>query len=154
MNKKFIYIALVLIGSLGVVSCDEEDDTTFVSPNYLVGKWNLAQVGTLNSQNVLVYQNVDNSNCAADSYTFGADYNFTASDFTYDGTTCTEDAGTGTYEIIPGNLVLEFADEIATDTLPGETRTMTLRSLSDVSLELINSNQAGAITFYKYSKGL
>jgi hypothetical protein len=147
MNKKILVFAAVLFAFLGFVSCDEEDDTAYVSPNYIAGKWTLTEKGMLNSQNVLNYAPVENNGCAAEDITFNADFSFETTDTDFDGTNCNTTSQGGTYGFTPGNVVFTYVAGS-----PAETVTMTLKTLSDVELVLVTTDENGDIVFLKYAK--
>lgn len=152
MNKNLLSLTAVLFAFIGLVSCEEEDDTPYVTPNYLAGKWVLTERGTLNSQNVLTYAPAENNGCAADDVTFNADYTFETNYADFDGTNCIAIAQDGTYEIVPGNVVLNYTDENPADEFPGETATLSLRTLSDVELVLATTDINDDLVFLKFMK--
>lgn len=152
MTKKIFSLTAILFMVVGLVSCEEDDDTTFVSPNYLVGKWVLTEKGTLNAQSVLNYEPADNENCAPDDVTFNADFSFEANSADFDGINCIENAQDGIYEIVPGNIVMNFTDDNPTDEFPAETATLSLRTLTDVEMVLVTTDINDDLVFLKFTK--
>ncbi len=145
--KKLIYLASALFCFVSLVSCDGEEEVNYKSPNYLIGLWDVTQVGALNGQNVLNYEDAS-TECNFDSYLFNEDMTFTSIDNTFDGT-CTATTISGTYEVVNGYAILTYMmDGTAT------TKTLDLLTLTNTELSLVYTDENSELVFLKMTKHL
>ena len=65
MKKAFLLFLPIFLFS---ISCTEDDDLTFVQENYILGKWFLAQIGAININNTIVYEDfIADTACEGDN---------------------------------------------------------------------------------------
>jgi hypothetical protein len=123
--KKFVFLLMAL--PLLFTACGE-DEETFVQQNYLVGKWEITQTGTMNAQGAINYTNyVNDANCDKDNYIFNADLTYQQNDFVNSGT-CTNQSISGTYNRLSTSLTLRYTTNV------GGTPQVVNQSLTIVSL--------------------
>jgi len=147
MNKRIFYLAAVAIGFLSLSSCEENEDNdpTYVIPNYLAGKWELKQTGSLNSRNILSYEDVAiNENCEYDNLVFGADNSFSENDYEF-GSTCELESLSGVYSLVDGNIIVNYTDV-------EEDLVLDVVSLNDTQLEIVYTDEANQLVFLKFTK--
>lgn len=147
-NFKSLFFTLVV--TLFFVACNGEDDSIKPAENYLLGTWELTEVGSLNSSNIQVYnQLVPDGNCGFDSYTFGENNLLTVSLYTSEtADNCNTYIDSGSYTMDVNNVDMTF-------TLEGETMPTviyaTIETLNLTELVLTYSEN-GEITFLKFTK--
>ena len=148
MNKKLILPVVLMFSLLGVVSCEEEDDTAYVAPNYIAGRWSLAEVGTLNGQNVLNYEPLADNDCDAEEIIFNEDYTFDTTTSQFEDTNCVTVSREGTYAFAPGNVIFNYSNAASS----ADTLMVSLRTLTDREMVLVTNDENNAIQFLKYAK--
>lgn len=155
MNKKIFYFAAFALGLIGLVSCEENEDfdPNYIIPNYFVGTWEHTQTGSLNSANVLYYDDVEkNENCEYDSLSLGADMRFTERDYSFDGS-CTYVDLNGSYQIVDGNLVLTYDDLTPEDEFGPDVATLDVLALTNTNLEVSYTDEdTEELVFLKFTK--
>lgn len=93
------------------ISCDEDDDTTFVQENYLLGKWYVNQIGTINANNTIVYEDYINAtDCEHDNLVLNENKTFEENDFEFINSSCQNFQTTGSYEVENNKIVLTYVD--------------------------------------------
>lgn len=93
------------------ISCGE-DEENFVQQNYLVGKWEISQIGSKSSAGAILYKDYENAaNCDKDNYIFNNDFTFENNDYTNTGS-CTNDKIAGSYERNSTFVTLNYTIEI------------------------------------------
>lgn len=91
------------------ISCDEDDDITFVQEDFVVGKWTLSQIGAINAQNTIVYEDyVNNTTCEDDNLVFNENDTFEENDFELINSTCQNLQTNGTFEVINNKIILSY----------------------------------------------
>lgn len=149
MNKKIFYYAAFALGLLGFTSCEENDDfdPTYVMPNYFVGSWEHTQTGSLNSANILYYDDVvKEENCEFDNVVFNPNMTFSERDYSFDGT-CNYTDANGIYQIVNGNIVLTL------NGTEGETMTFDVIALTNTTLEVSYTDEdTDELVFLKFTK--
>lgn len=109
MKKINLVVALSILVA-GVSACEGDDDVTFVQQDYLAGKWNVTEVGSLNSQNNIEYQNYDN--CDQDHYTFTEENLYQESLFTLEENgTCTNNTVEASFQRQGSNIVISHPND-------------------------------------------
>ncbi|HEX8268724.1 MAG TPA: lipocalin family protein [Flavobacterium sp.] len=147
MKKSLIYLASGMFCFASLVSCEGDDDPSYTVPNYLAGNWRLTEIGSLNSQNVLVYTDVETNGCEFDTVIFGEDYTYDDSDFESVGGNCTETTTTGMYVINNGNIEMTAPDS------PFEAKTLDMLVLTDTTLEVSYTDaETEELVFERYTK--
>jgi hypothetical protein len=132
------------------MACEGEDDSIKPAENYLVGNWELIEVGTLNSSNILVYTSlVPEGSCGFDTMAFSENNVLTVTEYSSDTEIgCESYIDSGSYALDVLNLDLVFVPE-------GETEpTMingTIETLSLTNMVLTYSEE-GDIFFLKFRK--
>lgn len=145
MNKKIISLITVVACFFSLISCNGEEEVNYVSPNYLVGFWEVTQTGALNSQNVLNYEDVVTA-CSYDSYLFNEDMTFTMIDNSLTET-CVSETVSGTYVVENGYAVLSYTvDGVAT------TKTLDLLTLTNTEMSFVFTNSDTELVFLKLTK--
>ncbi|RZK11486.1 MAG: hypothetical protein EOO46_06560 [Flavobacterium sp.] len=104
-------INLIVIAALSVFlySCEEDDKASFKRENFLVGKWNVTQVGELNSQNKVNYN--DYVSCDAtigESFTFTEEQTYTESMYNATEDGCTNKIVTGDFKFENSNILMNY----------------------------------------------
>jgi hypothetical protein len=142
-------LALLFLLPLTFVSCGE-DEKDFVKQNYLVGKWEITQIGASNPQGVILYQDyVNNSECK-DNYIFNTDLTFEINDFPTEGT-CTSTRISGTYERLSTNVTLRYTVQVG-DTPQQVSRSITVVSLTYEEAIIAYTNESNQIVYLKLNK--
>jgi hypothetical protein len=142
-------ILSILIMSVFTISCESsDDDITYKTPDYLSGKWIFKEIGTINAQNVLVYQDyVNEAACEADNLQLNPDKTFSFNDYTTEGIACVNQNFSGSYSIVNKELILNYTIEnIEYEDI------FTIVSLTYDEVTVSGSNDLGEIVFYKLSK--
>jgi hypothetical protein len=146
--KKFVFLLLVL--PLLNTACGE-DDETFVQQNYLVGKWEITKIGSMNAQGAINYSNyVNDANCDKDNYIFNSDLTFQKNDFVNLGT-CTNQSITGTYNRLSTNLTLRYTENVG-GTPQVVNQTFTIVSLTYTEIVVAYTNSVNQLVYLKMSK--
>lgn len=151
--KNIFKISLALAFLALTASCDDDDDTNFVQPNYLAGKWVPVEKGTLNEENILDYLPYENdSQCDLDNLVFNADFSFRFTDYHYNGTTCDNTIEEGSYKKDGKTLILTTTEEI--NGVPTEVETTrNLVTLTYDTMEVSYTDEdTHQITFLKFQK--
>lgn len=145
--KKLILSIVCLL--LLTTSCESDDSATYTTPDYLSGKWIFKEIGTINSQSVLVYQDyVNQQTCEADNLNLiNTDKTFSLNDFMPEGQTCANKGYTGGFSIVNRDLKLNYTIE----NIKYED-VYSIISLTKTDLIVSTSNDLGIVTFYKLSK--
>jgi hypothetical protein len=154
MNKKILYLASLTLGLLSLSSCEENKDfdPTYVIPNYFTGKWELTQTGSLNSSNVLYYDDVvKDESCEFDNVVLGADMSFLENDYTF-GSSCELETLGGHYSILNGDIVLTYNDLTPGDGVGPDVETFDVVALTNTNMELSYTNESGDLVFLKFTK--
>ncbi|HSD15463.1 MAG TPA: hypothetical protein VLB74_12505 [Flavobacterium sp.] len=151
--RNYFKIFAITVSSIALFSCENDDDTNFVQPNYLAGKWIPVEIGTVDSNNIMLYTPYENdAQCDLDNLLLNGDYSFSNTDFRYNGTTCDSDVTEGTYRKDGKMLVLTTTEEI--DGVPTEVeKSQTLVSLTYDTMEIsFTDEDTHELTFVKFSK--
>lgn len=138
--KKQLILAFALLAGIFIVSCNEDDDPEFKRVDRMAGTWKLSQIGSLNAGNALHY--VAAGDCT--QTLIFADSTFTENNGMLVDGACQTETETGLYGIDQGNLIRYYND--ATES------TVDILNLSDVQLELVQTNDAGVLTFLRYAR--
>ena len=106
---KKINLLLIAISSVLLFSCEEDDGTSFVREDYLLGKWNVTQVGELSPQNIVNY--TDYQSCNAndpDNLIFDESNSYTESNFKLIDSECKNEVISGTYNRNSNNFTVTY----------------------------------------------
>lgn len=148
--KKTTKLVLLAFSSLLLNSCDKEEETTFVQPNYLVGKWVPIKIGSLNSQGVLNYMDYENNaNCDSDNIIFNEDKSFKYDDFEFLNDACVDFSINGTYSLTSNKIALNYlnTEGVAVE----ESRN--ILSLTPTQIEITYTDiETNGIVFLKMQK--
>jgi hypothetical protein len=131
------------------ISCDEDDDLTFVRENFILGKWNLAQTGSVNSQNKVVYVDyINDTECEDDNLVFNENNTFEENDFELINAACQNLQTTGTFDVQDSKIVLSFTvDGVATE------QTLIIVSLTFIDITVTYTDtETNQIVFLKFLK--
>jgi hypothetical protein len=144
--KKIIVTILFL--SLFTLGCESDDDANYTTPDYISGKWFFDKQGTINSQNVVVYQDyVNTPNCEKDNIEFRPDGTYSLNDFEANGTTCVNAVENGNYKLINKDITLTY-----TEGNVQVKNVFTIVSLTYTDVTIAISNNSGEITFFKLKR--
>lgn len=142
MNKKILALLAITVCFFSLISCNGEEEVDYKPKNYLAGVWAVTQVGALNSQNILNYENVS-TECDFDTYAFNEDLTFSYTDYSF-ADTCTSTVISGTYELVNGYIVLSYVIDGAE-----KTQSLDLLTLTGAELSLVYTNQNSELVFLK-----
>jgi hypothetical protein len=150
--KNFKILFLALLTGLIFTACEGENDAIEPATNYLLGKWELREIGGINpSNNVISYEAiVPEGTCGFDTMEFLPNDILTYTEYTSEvATSCDTFIDSGSYSMDVLNLNLSF-------TLEGDlTPTVinaTIDSLTLNMLILTYSDEDGEVYFLKFSK--
>ena len=108
MKKYFLIFLPIFFFSL---SCEEDDELTFVQENYILGKWFVTEIGTINANNTIVYEDYSNdSECEADNLVLDQDGTYEENDFEFINASCQNEQITGTYILDNNKIVQTYID--------------------------------------------
>lgn len=142
-------LTLLFLLPLTFVSCGE-DEETFVRQNYLVGKWEISQIGSSSPQGIILYQDyVNNSECK-DNYIFNTDLTFENNDYPNEGA-CTSTKISGTYERLSTNVTLRYTVQVG-ETPQQVSRSFTIVSLTYNEVIIAYTNESNQIVYLKLNK--
>ena len=145
--KKLILSMVCLL--LLTTSCESNDSATYLSPDFISGKWIFKEVGAINSQSVVVYQEyVNQQNCEEDNLNLlNTDKTFSLNDFMLEGQTCANKGYTGSFSIVNRDLFLTYTKENT-----NIESVYSIVSFTKTDLIISTSDDLGLVTFYKLSK--
>lgn len=125
-------------------SCEDDDTPNYETPNYLLGKWEVRQMGQMSASNIVTYGPVMQPGvCELDNVVFQADQTYTETSFNASGDACTSESTQGSYELVGRDLTLTLAD--------GEN-TATVIALTYETMELSTTDDSGNLVFLKLRK--
>lgn len=131
------------------ISCEEDDDTTFVQENYVLGKWSLNQIGFITPQNTILYEDyVNNTECEDDNLVFNENNTFEENDFELVNSACQNLQTTGSFDVDNNKINLLYTEN-------GETFTQTLTIVSLTFVDIILSytdTETNQLVFLKLNK--
>uniref|UniRef100_UPI004049DCAB hypothetical protein n=1 Tax=Flavobacterium sp. TaxID=239 RepID=UPI004049DCAB len=147
-NFKTLFFSLVV--ALFFVACEGEDDSIKPNENYLIGTWELTEIGYLNSSNIQVYnQVIPDGNCGFDTYTFGENDLLTVTFYSSEtADNCDTYIDNGSYNMDILNVDMSY-------TLEGETApTVVFATIETLNLTnlILTYSVNGEITFLKFTK--
>ncbi|MEW5677387.1 hypothetical protein ABGT15_13835 [Flavobacterium enshiense] len=152
--KNILKLSFLLTAAILITSCENDDDeATFVQPNYLAGKWVPVEMGTLDDENILNYFPYENdAECDADFLQLNEDMTYTYSDSEYNGATCDATVIEGDYRRENKVLFLTTLEDV--DGVPTEFETSrNLISLTYDTMEISYTDETtGDVTFIKLEK--
>lgn len=94
-----------------LLSCEDEEELTFVQENYILGKWFVTEIGTINSNNTIVYEDyINDSECEADNLVLNQEGTYEENDFEFISSSCQNDQITGTYILDNNKIVQTYVD--------------------------------------------
>ena len=131
------------------ISCDDDDDNTFVQEDFVLGKWYLNQIGSINAQNKVVYVDyVNTTDCEDDNLVFNEDNTFEENDFELINSTCQNLQNTGTFDVQSNKIILStMVDGVAME------QTYTIVSLTYVDITITYTDtETNKIVFLKFLK--
>ncbi|MDD2984971.1 hypothetical protein [Flavobacterium sp.] len=131
------------------ISCDDDDDTAFVQEDFVLGKWYLNQIGSINAQNKVVYVDyVNTTDCEDDNLVFNEDNTFEENDFELINSTCQNLQNTGTFDVQSNKIILStMVDGVAME------QTYTIVSLTYVDITITYTDtETNKIVFLKFLK--
>lgn len=103
---KKINLLLIAISSVLLFSCEEDDGTSFVREDYLLGKWNVSQVGELSPQNIVNY--TDYENCEIDNLIFAEGDSYTENIYNLENGECINKVVSGSYDRNGSNVTISY----------------------------------------------
>ncbi|WP_291118561.1 DUF5004 domain-containing protein [Flavobacterium sp. UBA6135] len=107
---KKIFLILFTISTL--LSCESDDGITYTTPDYISGKWVLNQIGSINAQNVLVYQNyINGEGCEKNNYLFNSNGSYEKNEYQLVDAVCQNLQQIGTYEVNSNLIILSYFNE-------------------------------------------
>ena len=131
------------------ISCDDDDDNTFVQEDFVLGKWYLNQIGSINAQNKVVYVDyVNTTDCEDDNLVFNEDNTFEENDFELINSACQNFQNTGTFDVQSNKIILSImVDGVAME------QTYTIVSLTYVDITITYTDtETNKIVFLKFLK--
>ncbi|TDP60142.1 lipocalin family protein [Flavobacterium dankookense] len=145
---KKIFLSLLSL-SVFLLSCESsDDDITYVKPDYLSGTWEFSKIGTINAQNVLVYEDYQNeTGCEADNLVLKNDNTFVSNDFSTEGINCVNASFSGDFILDNRDLIFNYVIE----NIEYEN-VLTIVALTNTEITVSGTNDLGEIVFYKLSK--
>jgi hypothetical protein len=147
--RKILFVFLTFVGLL---SCESDDGITYTQPDYLSGKWILKEIGAINQQNVLVYNEyVNDPFCEEkDNLILSNDFTFQQNSFESENTVCQNNQTNGTYVLENNTLILSSSVNGQTITLP-----LTIISLTyEIVTISFTDTETGELIFMKLEKEL
>lgn len=151
--RNYFKLLIIAASSVFISSCERDDDSNFEQANYLVGKWVPVEIGTVNSQNIMLYTPYQNdAACDTDYLSLNADYTFDYADFQEINDICETVSINGSYRREARQLFITTIEDI--DGVPTEVETTrTLVSLTYDTLEISYTDEnTNKITFLKLHK--
>lgn len=145
--RKILFVFLTFVGLL---SCESDDGITYTQPDYLSGKWILKEIGAINQQNVLVYNEyVNDLFCEEkDNLILSNDFTFQQNSFESENTVCQNNQTNGTYVLENNTLILSSSVNGQTITLP-----LTIISLTyEIVTISFTDTETGELIFMKLEK--
>ncbi|HBI00310.1 MAG TPA: hypothetical protein PLL09_02035 [Flavobacterium sp.] len=132
---KKIFIVLLTISTF--LSCESDDGITYVTPDYLSGKWVWDQIGAINAQNVLVYQSyVNDEGCEKNNLILNNNGSYEKNDFQLVGSVCENSQQLGSYELNNNILSLSYIDEEEEEENQNVTDYFTIISLTYTEIQI------------------
>ena len=148
--KKIIISILFL--SIFTISCESDNEIKpYVTPDYITGKWLFKKTGSINAQNVVLYEDyVHAATCEEDNLDLkNGNKTFSLNEYTVTGTNCVNSATTGNFSILNKDLTLTYIVN------NNEVKTVfTVVSLTYDELVLSTTNDVNQVVFYKLSRAL
>ena len=146
--KKVFLIFLPIFFFL--LSCEEDEDLTFVQENYILGKWFVTEIGTINANNTIVYEDyINDSECEADNLVLNQDGTYEENDFEFISASCQNEQITGNYILDNNKIVQTYIDN------EGLTKQRVL-SIITLTYEAINvsftNSETNTLVFLKLRK--
>jgi hypothetical protein len=147
-NLKILFLSF-LVGFL-FIACEGEDDSLSPATNYLLGTWELREIGGLNNSNILNYESIiPEGTCGFDTFAFLPNNTFTFTEYTSDiETSCDSYIDSGIYEMNVLNVDITFTaqGETVAQTINATIETLNLNTL------ILTYSDNGEIVFLKFSK--
>lgn len=149
-NLKILFLSF-LVGFL-FIACEGEDDSLSPATNYLLGTWELREIGSVNQSNgVLSYEAViPDGTCGFDTFSFQENNVFIFTEYTSEiATSCDTYIDNGTFNAeFPSFLDITYSPEGATN---ATTLTTTIESLTLDTLILFTTidEELVAMKFFK-----
>lgn len=145
--KKLILSMVCLL--LLTTSCESSDSATYISEDYISGKWVFKEMGTINNLGVVVYQDyINQATCDEDNLNLeNKAKTFSLNNFIKEGQTCVNKGFVGDFSIVNRDLFLTYTKE--------NTNIETVYSIvsfTKTDLIISTSDDLGLVTFYKLSK--
>jgi hypothetical protein len=143
-------ISLLLLSFFALfISCDDDDDTTFVQESFVVGKWYLNQIGGINAQNQVVYVDyINNTDCEDDNLVFNENNTYEENDLELINSSCENLQTTGSFDVQNNKIILSYmVDGIAME------QTLTIVTLTYVDATFsYTDTETNKIVFLKFNK--
>lgn len=143
-------ISLLLLSFFALfISCDDDDDTTFVQESFVVGKWYLNQIGGINAQNQVVYVDyINNTDCEDDNLVFNENNTYEENDLELINSSCENLQTTGSFDVQNNKIILSYmAEGIAME------QTLTIVTLTYVDATFsYTDTETNKIVFLKFNK--
>lgn len=142
--KKLIYI--LLFTSI-FLSCESDEEITYTTPDYISGKWFLKEIGSVNSNNLLVFQPyINDAGCENDNLLLDPSNSFTETNFTATTSGCTNISLNGTYNLNIGarTLTLNYGEN--------QIEQFIVSQLFFEEMLLVAPNDIGVLTYYRYTR--
>lgn len=91
------------------ISCDDDEDLTFVQENYVLGKWFVNQIGFINENNTIVYEDyINETDCEDDNLTLNQDGTYEENDFEFINSVCQNAQVSGSYTLENNKIILNY----------------------------------------------
>lgn len=150
MKNFKILLFTFLIGFL-FMACEGEDDSIQTPTNYLLGTWEITEIGGLNANNLLVYEPIETEGpCGFDSFTFQTNDRLIYTEYTSD-----DDVSCNTYTN-NGGYLLDVLDLDLFFTLEGDATPVAIygriETLNLTTLVISYSDEDGEVYFLKFLK--
>jgi hypothetical protein len=148
-NMKKVFLTILPI-FLFLFSCEGDDELSFVQENYIIGKWFVNEIGTINANNTIVYEDyINDSDCEADHLVLNQEGTYEENDFEFISSSCQNDQITGTYVLDNNKIVKTYVDS------EGITKQRVL-SIISLTYEEINvsytNSETNTLVFLKLRK--
>ncbi len=145
-------ILFVFLTFAVLLSCESDDGITYTQPDYLSGKWIVKEIGAINQQNVVVYNEfVNDPFCEEkDNLILSNDFTFQQNSFESENSVCQNSQTNGTYVLENNTLILSRSVNGQTITLP-----LTIISLTyEIVTVSFTDTETGELIFMKLEKEL
>ena len=132
------------------LSCEEDEELNFIQENYILGKWFVTEIGTVNSNNTIVYEDyINDSECEEDNLVLNQEGTYEENNFEFISSNCQNDQITGTYILDNNKIVQTYTD--SGGQLKQKVLTIVALTYEEINLSYTD-NEINKIVFLKLRK--